>query len=177
MKKLFKIILTVSFFLILTACEPPYEPCDGIQDTVKSQNLIKINSLQTVYNQGDIITIIVNIPSNNTLFGYPIHILNLTQDYAGEVKFRNFETLLLNNQITAIKGSQEQNLNYFRMLYNQDSSSYELELKIKLNRVGFYSFETLNLEEILFVGNCNNFLIRTNFEGANSLGKIEFTVQ
>ena len=38
MKKLFKIILTVSFFLILTACEPPYEPCDGIQDTVKSQN-------------------------------------------------------------------------------------------------------------------------------------------
>ena len=63
------------------------------------------------------------------------------------------------------------------MLYNQDSSSYELELKIKLNRVGFYSFETLNLEEILFVGNCNNFLIRTNFEDANSLGKIEFTVQ
>lgn len=168
---MFLILITVN-----TNCTEPEEACAGTDDSIKKENLIKIIPLQTTYNQGDFIKISITIPNNNNIFGYPINLLGLTYDYTGNVFFKYFSTLIDNNVLTTLKGSQKQMPNYFGMFYNNNNGNYELELKIKLNRLGIYSFETLGKEEIIFKGNCSEFLIKTNIEGANSSGKIEFIV-
>ena len=160
----------------LVGCPGEVE-CDDIASIAKKENLIKIIPLQTTYNQGDIVTLKADIPSINNYYGSEINLFGQTNDDSALL-------ILLSNQIfnsnnlTFIKGSQGQFLNWLNIPYNPNTNSYELEVKIKLNTLGNYSIVT-NGDYFEFQGSdkCNRFRLDTNIEGMNNLEKIEFTVQ
>jgi len=169
---------TVLFLLLatLTGCPGGDEDCFDMGSTARVDNLIKISPLQTTYNQGDIITFKIEIPAQNNYFGEPINIFERTNDLEATLS-TSYSNLFIGNELTFIKGSQGNEVNWFNVPYNSINGMYEFELNIKLNKIGFYSLYTN--DPIHFQGSteCNRYRLDTNIEGRNSEGKIEFNVQ
>ena len=184
-----KIIFGFSLLFLFNSCifptESPPEPkrCDG--PSARVTNLIKIIPLQTAYNQGDEVSIKFSIPASNTFFSATqLNIFAITNVTTSNVISGFSGNLFSENLVTQVKGFYSQgglsnpNETILAMSYFQETDSYELEVKVKLNRVGNYSFLAAG-QSVTFSGNqrCNNFTIITGFEGANTEGKIEFVVQ
>ena len=165
-------------FFTLSGCFEN-ENCNDLgQDTIVD-NLMKIAPLQTSYNQGDYITVKVDIPSVNNFYGpNPVNIFERTGDLNGKALLGLFHILSDGNAVTIIKGEQAEHPNWFLFPYNSENGTYELELKIQLNRVGTYTFATDNVDVLEFKGDgdCNYYLIGTGFEDPNEDGTLAFSV-
>lgn len=158
----------------LVGC-PGEADCNDIASIATKENLLKIFPLQTTYNQGDIITLKADIPSINNYYGSQLDLFGLTNDNSALLITNSL--LFQNNQLTFIKGNQGSYINWFEIPYNSITGNYEIEVKIKLNRVGFYSIISADYFEFQGSDKCNRYRLDTNIEGINNLGKIEFTVQ
>jgi len=162
--------MVVLLILPLMGC-PGGDDCNDLGRVNISPDLITITPLQTVYTQGDEIIFKVSIP--NLFDG--VNLLQETGDTSA-LLILGAEQLFINNDLIFIKGSQGNHSNWFNMPYEATTDSYELEVKIVLNKIGQYSFFTDDYIE--FIGNgCNNYEIDTNIEGMNTNNKIEFEVQ
>ena len=77
--------------------------------------------------------------------------------------------------MTVLKGNQGQYSNGFYVIYNPNNGNYELEVKIKLNRTGNYSF--INGGNIIIrKSKYFYYNIDTSLEWTNSPDQINFTV-
>lgn len=173
--KLLKITGLFLLLATLTGC-PGEEDCFDMGSTARVDDLIKIQPLQTTYNQGDFITFKTEIPAQNNYFGEPINLFVNTNDFEATLS-TSYSYLFIGNELTFLKGSQGNEINWFNVTYNPSTSIYELEINIKLNKIGSYSLYTN--DPIHFQGStkCNRYRLDTNIEGWNSEGKIEFNVQ
>jgi hypothetical protein len=167
-----KIIGVTALLFLFNSCDPLGEnKCTGGGGT-SVLNLAKITPLETTYNQGDIIDVKLVVLNIGT---FPINLFLQTNDPSVTV---SIDPVLSNgNVITVDIGSFGQYPGLFEMPYIPERETYELELKIKLNRIGNYSFFSgVNLT-FQGIDKCNIYTLNTNFEGRNSEGKIEFVVQ
>lgn len=173
--KIFRFLFLLSIVFTLAGC-PGESDCNDTLSIGHKENLIKLIPLQTTYNQGDIVTLKAEIPASNNYFGNSINIFEKTNDYSALLTLA-FNELFISNDLTFVKGSQNQFNNWFDVPYNAQNGNYEIEIKVKLNRTGNYSFVTADSFEFQGTQNCNRFRLDSNIEGMNSNEKIEFTVQ
>ena len=166
-------------FLIMTQCE---EDCRTLEnwDIVE---LITLTPLQESYQQGDVLTLTIDLPSINDYFAEIINNrqtqINLFEETGDEFALINLldDDLFVDNSLTFVKGSQGEFSNWFLMPYNSRTGMYELEVQITLDRLGAYSHEKSG---IIFLGppdptECVDYLINVQF--ANIDGQfVEFTV-
>jgi hypothetical protein len=81
------------------------------------------------------------------------------------------------NILTYVKGSnRDLTKGWFNVHYNPQNQLYELEIKIKLNRVGNYQFFTSDRIDFLGTPMCNRYFIETKIMG-NVDNVINFTVE
>lgn len=175
--KYFKILFAVLIMSILQSCpDIGEEVCDGTEGSATIPDLITITPLKQVYNQGEEISYRLLIPSENNYFGNPI---NLHQKTGVTQAWLIGNSALFNqNSVTYIKGSKRDGAdNWFNLVYNASNGLYELEIKVKLNTVGNYSFITAERIDFLGSDKCNRYFIYTNVKGKNTENKIEFKVQ
>jgi len=155
---------------ILTGCPIDEDDCNDLGRTIEVPNLIKIVPLQDTYQKGDVV--VFKIAIENIFEG--INLFNETGDSVAWVILGSNQ-LFTQNELTFIKGSQGEASNWFNMPFDGSIEKYELEIKVKLNKIGQYSFFTG--DDIDFIGNeCNRYRISTNIAGMNSERKIEFEV-
>ena len=174
-----RILKTASLFLLLatlTGCPGGDDDCFDYGSTTRVDNLLKLTPLQTTYNQGQIVTFKILVPATNSYFGEELNLFEKTNDFEAFI-LTSYSSLFTNNEVTFIKGSQGNEINWFNVPYNNITNIYEFEVNIKLNRIGLYVLYTNDY--LLFQGStkCNRYRLDTNIEGWNSDGKIEFTVQ
>ena len=128
--KLLKITGLFLLLVTLTGC-PGEEDCFDMGSTARVDDLIKIEPLQTTYNQGDFITFKTEIPAQNNYFGEPLNLFLKTNDFEASLS-TSYSNLFIGNELTFIKGSQGNEINWFNVTYNASTSVYELEINIKL---------------------------------------------
>lgn len=174
--KLLKISGLFLLLATLTGCPGGEEDCFDIGSTTRVDNLIKIEPLQTTYNQGDVITFKTEVQAFNNYFGEPINLFEKTNDFEALLVL-GFDQLFADNELTYIKGTQSNFSNWFNVPYNLETGNYELEIQVMLNKIGYYSFSTNDSFQFQGSTECNRYFIDTNVEGWNSDGKIEFNVQ
>ena len=175
-KKTFQCIGLILILLTLTAC-PDEEPCTEGAAFARKIDLIQIIPLQTIYNEGDIITLKTRIPAQNNFFGNQvINLFEQTNDYSARLVLSS-DKLFTGNQLTFIKGFQGENSNWMEVEYNSTTNFYELEIKIKLNKIGNYSIVSIDRYEFQGDDKCNIYTLGSNIEGVNSDSNIVFTVQ
>jgi hypothetical protein len=166
-----KLLLLVAI-LLLYGC-PGNDDCDDIRSIARVDNLIKLTPVQTQYRQGDVITLYVQIPAINDYFGSTTNLLEQTGNSNAKLSLSTAE-LQNGNELMFISGYQEREINWFGLRFNNNTGRYELEIQIKLNRIGMYDIPTL--DTIFFKGeNCNRFLIDTNIEWT-TFGQVTFEV-
>ena len=176
-----KTLKFLGLFLLLTTltgCPGGDEDdCFDYGGSTRVDNLIALTPLQTVYNQGDIITIKAEIAAANNYFGGPLNLFDATNDYQARLVTTS-KYLFAGNQVTYVKGSIEAyEGGWSNVPYNSSTGNYELEIKVQLNKIGVYSFFTDDSFEFQGASKCNRYRIDSNISGWNSQGKIEFTVQ
>lgn len=143
--------------------------------TATTLELIKINPVQQVYNQGDFITLKLDLPSTNNYFdGSSVNLLQSTNDYDAQLALL-FSQLFVDNELTVLKGNQGEFSNWFYAIYNPNNGNYELEVKIKLNRTGNYSFVNGG-NIVLKKSKYFIYYMNTNIEWTNNADQINFTV-
>lgn len=178
--KFFKTAALILLMTILTGCPGESNDCNDLDGGItRVNNLLLLTPLQTTYNQGDIVTLKIEIPSTNTYFGNEVNLFGTTNDYSGLLTL-GFNQLFIDNQLTFVKGSQSNHANWFEMPYDPSNTMYEFEVKVKLNRTGQYSFFSDGNVQFQGSDNCNRYRLDTNVLGfdPNFLqDKIEFTVQ
>lgn len=178
-KILYRSLIFVSIFLF-ACCDPLGEPlCGGSGGDVIVDDLVTVTPLQTSYQQGDSITIRTNIPNINNYFGLELNMIAATYDPLGSMTFGSIQVLTDQNEVIIEKGLQGDAFNHFELPYNPETGNFELELRVKLNRVGAYSFHTGNSEVFFLKGNdpCNTYTIGTNFQGRDENNIFSFTVE
>lgn len=183
--RLLNFIKIFLFLILFISCIRKDEECFTITGVSTIDNLVIITPLQTTYNQGDVITVKMNIPSKNNYFtGTASDIFLQTQDLLGTFILRSSLgsniTLFTDNIVTYIKGNQDGEVTgKFNVPYNWQTDAYEFEVKVKLNRLGNY---TLNggrsSDDITFVGSdkCNVIILYTNKLGVTLPNDFNFTV-
>lgn len=173
--KFFYRVIFILLISITSSCNLSMgEPDTGTITTTKLE-LIKISPVQQVYNQGDFITLKLDLPSINNYFDGPsVNLLQSTNDYDAQLALL-FSQLFVDNEVTVLKGNQGEFSNWFYAIYNPNNGNYELEVKIKLNRTGNYSF--VNGGNIV-VKKSKYFIyyMNTNIEWTNNSDQINFTV-
>lgn len=175
-----KFIKFTGLFLLLTTltgCPGGDEDCFDYGATARVDDLITLLPLQTIYNQGDIVTLKVTVPATNTYFGQQLNLLEETNDFEARVQ-TSYSNLFIGNQLEFINGNQSSQTNWFNAIYNSNNQTYELQIKITFNKVGNYTLNTNDY--ILFQGNqkCNRYRLDTNIlHNEPGPGVIEFTVQ
>ena len=178
----FKFIKIVGLFLLATALMgcPDENNCDDLNGSItRKDDLILLTPLQTVYNLGDIVTFKISIPATNNYFfnGESINLLQETNDYDPRLTV-TYGNLFTGNQLIFIKGNLSTGNNSFNLIYNNTNQNYELEIKIKLIKLGYYNIYTNDSVEFQGSTKCNRFFIDTNIlHSETGLGIIEFTVQ
>jgi hypothetical protein len=175
--KYFKIFFALLIVSVLQSCPSiGEEVCDSTEASANIPDLITIIPLKQTYSQGEEITYKLVIPSENNYFGNPVNLYQKT----GVIQAWLIGNSALFNQngVTYIKGSKRDGAdNWFNVAYNASNGSYELEIKVKLNTVGNYSFITAERIDFLGSDKCNKNFIYTNIQGKNANQMIEFTVQ
>lgn len=174
-----KILKFTGLFLLLatlTGC-PGEEDCYDYGAIARVDDLITLSPLQTVYNQGDVVTFKAIIPSTNAYFGEELNLFEKTDDFDARLQ-ASYSNLFLGNNLFFISGSQGEHPNWFNVDYNPNNDNYELEIKITLNKTGNYAINTNDY--ILFQGDskCNRYRLDTNIlHNEPGPGTISFTVQ
>ena len=158
-----KIIKFLGLFLLLTTltgCPGGDEDCFDYGSTTRVDNLITITPLQTTYNQGDIIVIKSEIPVINNYFGEQLNLFEKTNDFEARLVTTS-KYLFTDNEVTYIKGSIEAyDGGWSKVIYNSVTGNYEIEIQVKLNKVGFYSFYNYyNFLQLLCLYNKEFFLL------------------
>ncbi len=174
LKRFYKIIFIILISITSSCNISMGEPDTGTITTTKLE-LIKISPIQQVYNQGDFITLKLDFPAINNYFdGTSINLLQSTNDYDAQLSLF-FNQLFIDNEVILVKGNQGQYSNSFYVIYNPNNGNYELEVKIKLNRTGNYSF--INGGNIIIrKSKYFYYNIDTNIEWTNNADQISFTV-
>ena len=174
--KLLKYPLLILLMTTLTGC-PGDEDCNDLGSSTRVNDLIILTPLQNNYNQGDVITLKIVIPPNNTFFGEPLNLFEKTNNNYEAYIETSYSWLFTGNILTFINGSQGSETNNFIAIYNNLNECYEFEVDIKLNKTGNYTIVTD--DSIIFQGNssCNRYFLNSNILGANSEDVIQFTVQ
>jgi len=174
-----KVIAISCLSYLLNSCNPSIfgeEDCNDIGRTAVVENLITITPLKTTYQQGEEIIYSLIIPSQNNYFGNPVDIYQQTN--LAEGWYLGSSLALFNeNILTYIKGSNKDvSKGWFNVRYNPQNQLYELEIKVKLNRVGNYQIITSDNIDFLGTPRCNRYSIRTKIMG-NVNNLINFTVE
>lgn len=174
--KLLKYPLLILLMTTLAGC-PGDENCNDFGSSARVNDLITLTPLQNNYNQGDIITLKIVIPANNTFFGEPLNLFEKTNNNYEAYIETSYSWLFTGNILTFINGRQGSETNNFIAIYNNLNESYEFEVDIKLNKTGNYTIVTD--DSIIFKGNssCNRYFLNSNILDADSEGVIQFTVQ
>lgn len=173
--KILKIIGILILLITLTGC-PGDEDCNDLGSSTRVDNLITLTPVQPTYNQGDIITLKSEIPASNYYFGDSINLFEKTNDYYALLITSS--QLFFDNELLFIKGNQGSETNWFDATYNPENAKYELEIQIKLNRPGNYSFITNDSFYFQGSSECNRYRLDTNIvNNEPGPGVIEFTVQ
>ncbi|MBW7674125.1 hypothetical protein [Chryseobacterium chendengshani] len=152
-------------------------PCDTYTRYASEENLCELLPAKSGYNQGETVTFKFTIKSKLSLNGAQADIYQETKSDSGLLIINLYE-LFKDNTITFNKG-QKIDDNKFKAVYNTATDSYELEINIKLNRSGIYSFDSVatfqdrdyNDENCMFIA------VTTNIKGINpDDGRTEFVV-
>lgn len=173
-----KVIAITFASLLLNSCNPSIfgeEDCNGISRGAIKKDLITISPLNSIYQQGEEVIFKLDIPSQNNYYESPIDIYLQTNASNGRLTTNSL--LFDNNTLVFIKGSQNEGApNWFNVHYNPQNQTYELEIMVKLNRVGNYQIFTS--DEIDFTPNqrCNKVTLVTTIMG-NVDNVINFTVE
>ena len=154
-----------------------------VEQQVDFAEIITLTPLQAIYEEGDILTLNIALPSTNNFFANYLNTRNKQVDLFEE-SGDNFalinlldDDLFTGNTLSYIKGSEDGFPNLIRMPYNPQTGMYEMEVQIRLDRFGAYSHEKSG---IIFLGlpdpiNCVDY--RLNVEFTNVEGQfVEFTV-
>ena len=172
-------LIAISFAsLLLNGCNPSIigeEDCDDIGRIAVVENLITITPLKTTYQQGEEVIFKLDVPSQNSYFGNPVDIYQQTNLATGWLITNSL--LFDNNILVFTKGSRKEGAsNWFNLNYNLQNQMYELEIKVKLNRVGNYQIITADAIDFLGTPRCNRYSIRTKIMGHVD-NVINFTVE
>jgi hypothetical protein len=129
--------LTINSILLVTLCENRDNECiPRINEFDSNVKVISLNTFQEIYNQGDEITLKIEIPSSNSYFGEPLNLYDINGDTA---TLDVTDILFEDNTLRFIKGNRnETNSFLFDVPYNTTTDMYELEVVITLNRIGEY---------------------------------------
>lgn len=128
------------------------------------------------YEPESVLTLKIDLPASNTLFGDQVNLFEETSDNSALIVLSDDE-LFVDNTLTFIKGSQGKYANWFVMSYNSQTGMHELDVQITLDRPGAYSHEKSG---IIYLGPpdptaCVDFRLNTQF--MNIVGQfIEFIV-
>lgn len=160
---------------LLTSCPGSDDDCFDQASVAEVPNLITLSPEDNLYAIGDILNFKLIIPATNLYFGSELSIYGTTADESARLVL-NFNQLFIDNQLTFIKGSPTDTSNWFDMVYNIENDSYELEINIRLNRLGSYSFTGGGSAEVQGNASCARYRIDTNVIWNYINGKIEFTV-
>ncbi len=156
-----KKLLLLAAVLLLYGC-PDENDCDDFGRIARVPNLIKWTPVQSIYNQGDIVTLKLEIPASNNYYGETINIFEQTND-TNALLIMSTSGFQNGNTLNFLKGTQESEVNWFGAMYNELTGVYELEIEITLNRIGTYDLD--NAHNIDFLGrNCNRYFIDTNVD-------------
>ncbi|RYF13685.1 MAG: hypothetical protein EOO42_18515, partial [Flavobacteriales bacterium] len=138
--RIFKLFFAVLVLSMLQSCPSiGEEVCDDIEVSAYVDDLITITPLKTVYNLGEEITYKLTIAAENNYFGNNINLYQKTGD-ANAWYTASSLYLFEGNQVTYIKGSARQGANnWHNVSYNSTNGNYELEIKVKLDKLGDYS--------------------------------------
>lgn len=137
-----KKLLLLATVLLLYGC-PEENDCDDLGRISRVDNLIRLTPVQTQYRQGDVITLSVEIPAINEYFGSTVNLLEQTGNSNARLSLSTTE-LQIGNELMFISGYQEREINWFGLRFNNNTGMYELEIQIKLNRIGMYDIRTLD---------------------------------
>lgn len=157
-----KKLLLIATVLMLYGC-PGNDDCDDLRSRAEVYDLVKLGPLQNQITQGSIITLSLELPSTNSYFGSTVNLFEQTGDNAALLIFTGPD-LFIGNEITFVKGFLDRNVSLFGVVYNPMTQNYELEIEIKLNKLGVYELDALHFIEITG-RNCNRFGIDTSTEG------------
>jgi len=163
-----KIITIILFSLVFIGC--PNDDYYKCWRKVKKDGLMIVSPLQETYNQGDTITLKLNIPSVNNYFGNEI---NLFLETGGKTPyfwdyFMQISGSQEENDIILIKGNRL--IPEFELFYDSVNKVYELEVQIVFNKTGIYSFipiGTVFFPKKTGTYKCGDsgFIIHTNIQG------------
>ncbi|KQR93340.1 hypothetical protein ASG01_09090 [Chryseobacterium sp. Leaf180] len=173
--KFFRIVIAVTVLSVLQSCPEIKEECNDTGNVTRINDLVKITPLKKIYTLGDIITYTAYLPALVNFDGNLVNIYNKTLD--SNARLHANPIFFLGNQTTYIKGSQEDANGWTNVTYNSSNQMYELEVKIKLNKLGTYSIISGEYFEVIGKDICNRYRIDSKIEGTDANGKIEFTVQ
>ncbi|PWN07323.1 hypothetical protein [Rhodohalobacter mucosus] len=181
MKELF-ISLVMIPMLVMTSCE---DDCVTLKNWQEEDvvELITLAPIQSSFQQGDVVTLTIDLPASNDFFAdyidnrqTQVNLFEETGDHVALITLGDDE-LFLDNTLTFIKGSRGEFPNWFILPYNSQTEMYELEVQISLDRTGAYSHEKSGQ---IYLGppdptECSNFLLNVQF--ADIEGQfVEFTV-
>jgi hypothetical protein len=154
MKKYFLLII---IFLIV-GCPSDEADCDDFANYAVVNDLISLEPVQDIYNQGDILTLKLVVSSNNNFYNRPVNFFEETGDRNGRL-ILTVNNNLEGNVLSFITGFADGP--WFGMPYNEDNGVYELEVEITLNKIGVYEWRT---EDTFVVdgGGCNRYDLETN---------------
>ena len=180
MLKLSFLNVLFSIFLVplMMQCEDGRDnPCENYTNDVYEENLCQLLPAKLTYNQGETVNFKFSVKSKLSANGKQLDIFKETQINSGFL-FINLTELFKDNTVSFIKGEKIED-NRFKGVYDPISDSYDLEIQIKLNRSGIYSFDsTATFQDRMHDdGNCSYIALTTNIKGNNlDDGRTEFVV-
>lgn len=176
--KSFRFIFAIIFLSLLQSCPGVGEEvCNDIEASATVDDLITIYPLKAIYLQGEEVTYRLTIPSENNYFGNTLNLYQKTGvTNSWYIASSNF--LFEGNSFAYLKGSKREGAdNWHNVAYNSTTGNYELEIKVKLNKVGNYSIYCRDFIDFLGSSKCNKYTIATTIQGKNLDNFIQFKVQ
>ena len=166
-----KKFLYLIFIPLLTACPSSDEDCDDLRNLAIIPRLIKWEPIQDVYQQGDEITISLEVPSENNYYGRLVDFEEQTEDRTAKL-ILTINDNLEGNELTFIKGRRDDP--WFAIPYSEETGNYELEFILTLNKLGEYLWISEDLFQVNG-GGCNRYEVQTNID-RDPLGGFRFEV-
>ncbi|MGB0186515.1 MAG: hypothetical protein ACPF88_06220 [Flavobacteriaceae bacterium] len=151
---------------------PGEEDCNDLASNARIPDLVTISPLKTTYKQGDEIILSLTIPSENNYFGTTVDIFKATGD--NNPLAYGDDNLFIDNQVLVTTGNQGKYSNQFHL--KLVDHNYVLEVRIILNRLGYYNHDGIYIINFQGDSYCNRFFIKTNILGVDYDYRIEFEV-
>ena len=162
--------------LLLFTCPNNDNDCFDLGSIAGVNDLITLLPKQDIYNQGDQVTLKLEIPAINSYFGQEVNLITKTNDISALVVLA-FNQLFIGNDLAFVSGSigDSPKINWFNAPYNIATGNYELEVIVTLNTLGDYSFQTDDSVQFNGQDECNRYRLDTNVLWS-VLGTVSFSV-